>query len=171
MIRTMIATSAVVAAAALSPAAPAAATARPPGADTNAAATTAGLAAMPRPGGDAAQQAGQAGQAGQVGWAGQSGRIELTLSYLADAGYAAAVKLRCDPDGGAHPKPTQACDTLNKVDGDPDRIRPARIMCMLIYAPVTAEITGTWKGRHLDWSKTYGNSCEMFRATGVLFRF
>jgi hypothetical protein len=101
----------------------------------------------------------------------QAKRTDLTLSYMAEAGYAAAVKLRCDPIGGAHPKPIQACDTLKKVGGDPDRLRPARIMCMLIYAPVTAEITGTWKGRKIDWSKTYGNSCEMSRATGVLFRF
>jgi hypothetical protein len=141
MIRIMIVASALVAATALSPATPAAATAPP---------------AMPLPSGPAAQQA---------------RRTDLTLSYMAEAGYAAAVKLRCDPAGGAHPKPIQACDELKKVGGRPDRLQPARIMCMLIYAPVTAEITGTWKGRKIDWSKTYGNSCEMSRATGVLFRF
>ena len=128
MIRAMIATSAVVAATALSPAIPAAAVQR-------------------------------------------AGRTDLILSYMAEAGYATAVKLRCDPDGGAHPKPIQACAELKKVGGRPDRLRPARMMCMLIYAPVTAEITGTWQGRRIDWSKTYGNSCEMSRATGVLFRF
>jgi uncharacterized membrane protein len=95
----------------------------------------------------------------------------LVLSYMAEAGYAAAVKLRCDPAGGAHPKPAKACATLRKVDGEPDRIKAAEIMCMMLYAPVTAEITGTWKGRKLSWKHTYGNSCEMTRATGVLFTF
>ena len=98
-------------------------------------------------------------------------RTELTLSYTAEAGYAAAVKLRCHPDGGAHPTPAQACHTLANVAGRPDRLRPRRMMCMLIYAPVTARIAGTWKGKRIDWSKSYGNSCEMTRATGVLFRF
>jgi subtilisin inhibitor-like len=155
MIRTMIATSVVVAATALSPAAPAVATTGPSGAGASAAAA-AGPSATARTDGNAVQRA---------------GRTDLILSYMAEAGYATAVKLRCDPDGGAHPKPIQACDALTKVGGRPDRLRPARIMCMLIYAPVTAEITGTWKGRRIDWSKTYGNSCEMSRATGVLFRF
>jgi hypothetical protein len=143
MIRTIIAASAVVAATALSPAVPAAA-------------ATTGPAAAPRPGAVAAPHA---------------RRTALTLSYMADSGYATAVKLRCDPAGGAHPAPTAACDELRLVGGRPDRLRPARMMCMLIYAPITAAITGTWKGQSIRWSQTYGNTCEMSRATGVLFRF
>jgi hypothetical protein len=96
---------------------------------------------------------------------------DLVLSYMAEAGYAAAVKLHCDPAGGAHPEPAKACATLRKVGGRPDRIKAAEIMCMMLYAPVTAEITGTWKGRPLSWQHTYGNRCEMTRATGVLFTF
>jgi Subtilisin inhibitor-like len=42
---------------------------------------------------------------------------------------------------------------------------------MLIYAPIRADLTGTWKGRRVRWSRTYGNRCEMTRATGVLFQF
>jgi len=170
MIRTMIAMSAMVAAAALSPAVPADAavtgpSTAPPAAASEATRTAAsaapghaGTAASsgPHPGGAAAQQ---------------QKRTELTLSYTADAGYAAAVKLSCDPAGGAHPKPAEACGELKQAGGRPDRIQPARTMCMLIYAPVTAQITGRWKGKKVNWSKTYGNSCEMSRATGVLFRF
>jgi hypothetical protein len=143
MIRTIIAASAVVAATALSPAVPAAA-------------ATTGPAAAPRAGAVAAPHA---------------RRTALTLSYMADAGYATAVKLRCDPVGGAHPAPTEACDELKRVGGRPDLLRPARMMCMLIYAPITATITGTWQDRRIRWSQTYGNTCEMSRATGVLFRF
>jgi hypothetical protein len=96
---------------------------------------------------------------------------DLTLAYLAEAGYATAVTLRCDPPGGGHPKPSAACRTLRAVGGRPARLKPGRTMCAMIYAPITAQITGRWRGRTVDWSQTYGNSCEMTRATGVLFRF
>lgn len=96
---------------------------------------------------------------------------QLTLSYAAAAGYAAALKLGCDPATGPHPKKKQACAQLKKAGGHPDRITPTRSMCYLIYAPIRADVTGTWKGRPVKWSKTYGNKCEMNRATGVLFQF
>jgi hypothetical protein len=98
-------------------------------------------------------------------------RTELTLSYMADAGYAAALKLGCYRPTGPHPKKAQACAVLKKAGGRPDRVTPARTMCMLIYAPIRADITGTWRGRPVKWSMTYGNKCEMTRATGVLFAF
>ena len=96
---------------------------------------------------------------------------DLTLLYMAEAGYATAVTLRCNPPGGAHPKPAAACRTLRAVRGRPARIKPSHTMCMMIYAPITAQITGKWRGSKINWSKTYGNTCEMTRATGVLFRF
>jgi hypothetical protein len=98
-------------------------------------------------------------------------RTDLTLLYMAEAGYATAVTLRCDPPGGAHPKPYAACRTLRTVDGHPARLKPARTMCTMIYAPITAQMAGKWRGRKISWSETYGNTCEMTRATGVLFRF
>jgi hypothetical protein len=98
-------------------------------------------------------------------------RSRLTLSYLADAGYAAAVKLDCHPAGGGHPKAPQACAVLDAADGDPGKIPDAGTLCYLIYAPVDAEMTGTWHGRAVDWKHRYGNICEMRRATGVLFDF
>jgi Subtilisin inhibitor-like len=98
-------------------------------------------------------------------------RTELTLSYMAEAGYATAVRLWCEPARGVHPQRVKACRTLRNVDGRPSRIKPAHTMCILIYAPITAEVRGTWRGRPVRWSHTFGNSCEMTRATGVLFRF
>jgi hypothetical protein len=97
---------------------------------------------------------------------------DLELAYLADAGYAVAVRLYCDPPGGAHPQPARACATLARVDGMPGRIKPnPTICCTMQYDPLTAEITGTWRGRQIDWKQRYGNKCEMIRATGVLFTF
>ena len=99
-------------------------------------------------------------------------KTELTLAYMADAGYATAVVLRCSPKvSGSHPKAAQACKLLKNIDGRPDRLIPGRSMCMMIYAPITAEITGRWQGKKIKWQKKYGNTCEMIRATGVLFTF
>lgn len=108
--------------------------------------------------------------AGPVSAAG-SRRTQLTLSYEADAGYAAAVVLRCDPPGGGHPKAARACSTLRRAGGRPANLKPTRRMCMMIYAPLTARINGVWKGTAVDWSQRYGNACEMTRATGALFQF
>ena len=98
-------------------------------------------------------------------------RTDLVLAYLADAGYAAAVTLTCEPTGGAHPRAAKACAALAKVAGDPARLTAKPAMCTLEYAPITAEITGTWRGRAVDWSHTFGNSCDLARTTGVVFAF
>jgi hypothetical protein len=95
----------------------------------------------------------------------------LTVSYLADAGYAAAVKLRCNPAGGAHPKKAQACRALTRVGGDPARLSPAALMCTMEYAPITAQVKGTWQGRRVNWSHKFGNACDMRRTTGALTAF
>jgi hypothetical protein len=98
-------------------------------------------------------------------------KTQLTVSYLADSGYAAAVLLRCDPAGGAHPKKVQACRSLARVGGNPARLTPAARMCTMEYAPVTAQVRGTWQGRKVNWSHKFGNSCDMHRTTGVLTAF
>ncbi|WIM98120.1 SSI family serine proteinase inhibitor [Actinoplanes oblitus] len=95
----------------------------------------------------------------------------LVLAYAAEAGFATAVKLTCDPDGGGHPQPAQACAALTRVRANPARLKPADRYCFLLYKPITARLTGTWRGRSVTWAHTYGNSCEMNRATGVLFDF
>jgi hypothetical protein len=95
----------------------------------------------------------------------------LTLSYLADAGFAAAVKMTCEPVGGGHPEAKAVCITLDGTGGDPSKINPTLNACVLIYAPVTAEVTGTWRGTPVAWKQRYGNTCEMRRATGALFQF
>ncbi|PRY30099.1 SSI family serine proteinase inhibitor [Pseudosporangium ferrugineum] len=99
-------------------------------------------------------------------------KTELHLSYMSDAGFAAAVILRCEPAGGAHPKKGKACAALARAGGDPAKLKPVRgMMCTMEYAPITAEVTGRWRGKRVDWSRTFGNPCEMTRATGVVMAF
>lgn len=96
---------------------------------------------------------------------------DLTVSYMADAGYASAVVLGCNPVSGVHPAGAAACATLAKAGGNPGKIKPAAVMCTLEYAPITAQVKGTWKGAKVNWSKRYGNRCELARATGAVFSF
>jgi hypothetical protein len=90
----------------------------------------------------------------------------LTLAYGAQT-----VRLACNPTGGGHPEAAQACAILRSTGADPARIKPAQVMCMMLYQPITARIAGTWRGQRVKWSHQYGNGCEMTRATGVLFKF
>jgi hypothetical protein len=98
-------------------------------------------------------------------------KTELVLSYAAVSGSASAVVLRCDPARGTHPHKFKACRLLKSIGGRPDRLRPTPGACTMEYAPVTARITGIWRGRELDWSRTFANRCLMLRTTGVLMDF
>ena len=84
---------------------------------------------------------------------------------------ARAVKLTCAPAGGGHPRAGQACATLRGIGGNPAKLKGGDSLCMLLYQPVTARLKGTWRGKTVKWQQTFGNSCEMSRATGVLFDF
>ena len=81
------------------------------------------------------------------------------------------MKLGCSPATGGHPDPGKACRTLKRAGGMPAKIKAADTLCMMIYAPVTADISGTWRGTPITWQQTFGNKCEMTRATGALFAF
>ncbi|GLY93444.1 SSI family serine proteinase inhibitor [Actinoplanes sp. NBRC 103695] len=98
-------------------------------------------------------------------------KTSLTLAYTAEAGFAAAVVVTCVPDSDVHPNAKKVCKTLVKVNGDPGAIKPAPVMCTLEYAPITAEAKGIWEGKKIAWSKKFSNTCDMRRATGVLFTF
>jgi hypothetical protein len=96
---------------------------------------------------------------------------KLTLSVTAEAGHASAVILRCQPAGGGHPSAAKACAALTAAGGKFASLKPTAVMCTLQFAPVTAAATGTWKGKKVTWSRSFGNACELTRATGVVFRF
>lgn len=83
----------------------------------------------------------------------------------------AQATLRCDPDSGSHPHPQQACAALATVDGHIERLQPLHVVCSLIFDPVTAVATGHWNGRPVSFVHTYGNRCELGRATGPVFTF
>ena len=80
--------------------------------------------------------------------------------------------LQCDPPGGTHPSPAAACGRLAQAGGDPNRLdADPDTSCAAIYDPVTATAAGAWEGRPVDWQRTYGNDCELQRATTPVFDF
>jgi hypothetical protein len=78
--------------------------------------------------------------------------------------------LWCDPDGGTHSAPSEACDQLEAAGGDVGRVPARPGPCTLQYAPVRVTADGTWHGRPRHFAKTYPNRCAAVRDTGgILF--
>ncbi len=58
---------------------------------------------------------------------------------------------------------------LAAADGDLDALPPKSVFCPMIYAPVTAHARGEWKGRPVDYSRTFSNACSLAARTGHVF--
>ncbi|WP_280267103.1 subtilase-type protease inhibitor [Nocardia wallacei] len=99
---------------------------------------------------------------------------QVTLSVArGEAGAPAEreVTLSCEPRGGTHPNVDAACDALAAVDGDFDALpQDPHRMCTKIWDPVTITATGTWNGRAVDYTHTFGNNCER-EGAGVVLQF
>ncbi|MFD5000205.1 SSI family serine proteinase inhibitor [Streptomyces buecherae] len=99
-----------------------------------------------------------------------AGSLFLTVSG-ADGELTGMARLDCDPAGGSHPLAAEACTALRAADGNPDRLVAQRLVCTEEHAPVTARVTGAWRGAPVNWSRTYPNACHLRAATGTLFQF
>ncbi|MEV0620722.1 SSI family serine proteinase inhibitor [Nonomuraea sp. NPDC050404] len=90
----------------------------------------------------------------------------LVITVTPQAGGAYAMLLTCDPDGGLHPSPLQACDELREVDGHFPALNVDPGPCPDNWDPVVVEANGNWYGRPNSYYKRFSNSCEMTRALG-----
>ncbi|MEY9210940.1 protease inhibitorprecursor [Thermobifida halotolerans] len=81
------------------------------------------------------------------------------------------VTLTCGPDGGTHPDPRGACDSLRAVDGHFARLPSVPGPCPAVWAPVTAVATGTWGERTVSYAERFGNACEADVGTDGVFSF
>ncbi len=71
--------------------------------------------------------------------------------------------LTCDPAGGTHPAPEQACAALAAAK-DPFAPVPRDMVCTEIYGgPQTATIKGTWAGQMVISRYQRNNGCEIAR--------
>lgn len=73
-------------------------------------------------------------------------------------------ELQCDPSGGDHPQPKQACATLAKAGAEVfDPISEKQPCTMIFGGPQSATVTGTYEGKKVDASFTRENGCEIGR--------
>lgn len=87
-----------------------------------------------------------------------------------------AVTLDCSTKpSGSHPAAAAACAELRDVDGQFAELvnTESQRACTKEWAPVVVTASGVWQGRHVSWSATFGNRCELDAkmAGGVAFRF
>jgi hypothetical protein len=89
----------------------------------------------------------------------------LTIEVRPDAdAEPTTMTLTCDPAGGDHPQPEQACEALAAAGPDVLEPVPADQACTMIYGgPQTASITGTVDGADVDATFDRQNGCEIDR--------
>lgn len=87
---------------------------------------------------------------------------ELTIVVTDGTGKREAT-LECDPDGGTHPRPEEACRALAANVGALEPV-PEDVACTQQYGgPERARITGTLSGREVDAELSRSNGCEISR--------
>jgi hypothetical protein len=101
-----------------------------------------------------------------------TGAADLTIIVDSGSGSTTTWHLTCDPSGGDHPTPEQACAVLGQHGRTALPAVPTDRMCTQIYGgPQTAHITGTWRGERVDARLSRINGCEIARwnaLTGLL---
>ncbi|WP_020666218.1 SSI family serine proteinase inhibitor [Amycolatopsis nigrescens] len=101
----------------------------------------------------------------------QPADTSLSFSMNRDNGATSSVSLSCEPSGGSHPTSDAACETLKKVNGDFSRLPVAERACVLIYAPVNVEVTGSWRGKPVSFQREYPNTCVASAESTDVFTF
>ncbi|KOT41302.1 serine protease [Streptomyces caelestis] len=76
--------------------------------------------------------------------------------------------LRCDPPRG-HRRAADACAELTAVDGRIADLPAKDVVCPMVFAPVTAHASGRWRGRPVDYTETFPNTCLLTARTGAVF--
>ena len=94
---------------------------------------------------------------------GSAGSSQLTVVVDDGTGSTSTWTLTCDPVGGDHPEPAEACAA---VDGHRNALNPVPKdrMCAQVYGgPQKATVTGTWRGEEIFAALSRSNACETAR--------
>ena len=89
---------------------------------------------------------------------------DVTISVDDGAGNTTTTRLTCEPAGGDHPKPDDACAAL--AAAWPSAFGPVAkdMLCTEIYGgPETATVSGTIGGKPVDAHFKRNNGCEIHR--------
>jgi hypothetical protein len=84
-------------------------------------------------------------------------------------GNAQKLTLNCDPPGGTHRDPAEACGKLAALD-NPFAAPPKDEVCTELYGgPEEAEISGTYRGQPVSYKLARTNGCEIGRYEKLSF--
>jgi hypothetical protein len=91
-------------------------------------------------------------------------RLEVTFwPGGRDGGSEQTAVLTCDPPGGTHPLPDEACGALERNE-DALAPVPGDAVCTQIFGgPQEAHVVGTMRGRSIDARFSRSNGCEIAR--------
>jgi hypothetical protein len=88
------------------------------------------------------------------------------------------VTLTCGPDGGTHPTPEAACDSLRGVGGAFEQLPDVPgVACPTVFDPHVARADGFWIERRggpvrgVRYEQTFGNRCDAAVGTDNVFDF
>jgi uncharacterized protein YceK len=88
---------------------------------------------------------------------------QLTI-VLTGAGTTATWHLTCDPPGGDHPTPDQACAALRDHGAQALPPVPTDRLCAQVHrGDNTARVHGTWRGSTVDATFSLTDSCQIAR--------
>ena len=84
---------------------------------------------------------------------------------IADEGAEPVVmQLSCDPPGGDHPQPAEACTKIKAAGLNVFQPVPKDQTCTMIFGgPQTATISGAYKGARVESAFSRSNGCEIDR--------
>ena len=95
--------------------------------------------------------------------------IELRVEFFPSGAGAAgeSARLTCDPVGGTHPSPEEACAALDAHPEAFDPVPPEAVCTQIYGGDETATVTGVVRGREVDASFNRTNGCEIGRWEGL----
>jgi hypothetical protein len=105
------------------------------------------------------------GGGGSDGDAPSSAKTSLTIDVTPGEGAdTKTFKLTCDPAGGDHPQPQQACDAIAEAGASVFEPVSSDTVCTSVFGgPQKATVTGTYEGKDVDASFSRDNGCEIDR--------
>ena len=94
-----------------------------------------------------------------------SSQTALTITLVSDEGVdPETYELECEPPGGDHPQPAEACAALDAAGADVFEPVAKDQMCTELYGgPQTATVKGTYQGDPVDATFNRTNGCEIDR--------
>lgn len=102
----------------------------------------------------------------------QPARTVLILSVVLPEEPARSVVLTCDPPGGTHARPVEACDLLAEAEGNFTRLTgdPHAGACPPdVVEPVLATAFGWWQGRLTWYYRWFRQPCELEVGTWFVY--